>query len=130
MIPRHVRRLLPLAAAALLACEGDATGPAPTSRIGALEVTATQTAIHVKNSGGTLARFFLVNASIMPLALFAPCDSTCTGVDPGDSVAVPVARVNGWTATAREVFVTYWLFAPGPNDRVDASITSGTLRIP
>lgn len=136
MPPVSVSRISHLALAALgiaalppVACSRTPTAPA-VATVGALEFSATRTTVTVRNTGPTLARFFLVDATMMPLALFAPCDSTCAGVAPGATVDVPVSRIYGYAASTAQVMATWWLFTPGPNDRVDASIQSGMLRLP
>ena len=67
--------------------------------------------------------------NILALVLYTPCDSSCRGVPAGQTVTVPMTAINGYSSVTTEVQVIYWLFFPGPNDRVDSSAQSATVRI-
>lgn len=125
-------RRLPLlfVSLALAACTGSSTSsPDILTGAAAIEITSARTSIVVKNRGATLVRFFLVDAGVQPLMLFAPCDTTCLGVAAGQTLTVPMTTIIGFSAGTTDISMMWWQFAPGPNDRIDSSIQSKQVRL-
>lgn len=127
---RHLRRFALLIVAALLgACagRGDASRLTGADTTATLEITATRSNLVLRNTSTSLIRYFAVNPNILTLALFAPCDSNCAAIAPGQSVIVPYASIMGYDPAMTEAQVTWWRFAPGPFDRVDSSYQSARV---
>ena len=126
-----MRRLpLLLVSLALVACSGTSpSSPETSTAAGALEITAARPNVIVKNRGTTLVRFFMVDAGVQPLMLFAPCDTMCVGVAAGQSLTVPMTAIIGFSAGTTDMSIVWWQFAPGPNDRIDSSVQSKQVRL-
>jgi hypothetical protein len=126
--------LLTLALAGHTGCTASSAAPGDqaagtTTVAGQLAITSARPNVAVTNRGTTLVRLFLIDANVQPLALWAPCDSTCIGVPPGQTVLVPMTAAVGYSDRTTEMLISWWQFTPGPNDRVDATMTSARLRL-
>ena len=123
--------LLTIALAAGTASCAAPTGPAAgtTTVVGTLSITSARPNFDVWNRGTTLVRLLLVDSNVQTLALFAPCDSSCIGIPPGQHVVVPMSAMVGFSDRSTEATITWWQFAPGPNDRVDSSVQAARVRL-
>jgi hypothetical protein len=121
-----LKRLIPLCAAALLAaCAGDPTGG------------DTAFAVSVQPDGAA-ALLLLTNTDDQPvyytlfsrdaLASWAPCTSPadCPRIAPGQTVRVPYADIQMYTAQSAEAELHWWQFRRAGNGYVEAG-TGGSI---
>ncbi len=121
--------LVPMVVLAFAACGRDASSILTVSPTGStLLVTVARPNVTITNTTSNVVRYFLISPSILAVALYAPCDSTCAAIQPGATVVVPYTNIGGYSPADTEAHLTWWQFGPTPMIRIDSTIQS--LRVP
>ena len=120
-----IRRIKPAVLVLLAAC-ANPVSPNPDAGLqdGAHGVSAVPAgrSIRVSNRSQDPIFYTVLESGLATVANWTPCTKpdVCAGVQPGQEVAVPHTKIEGYNAASRGVIMYWWHLRPDPDGRLVA----------
>ncbi len=108
---------------AMAACGSDPTAaraPAGNQGIvaGTLNVRAENRQLVLRNTTERVVGYLAIEANQALVAMIPPCvGDQCKTLVQGAEVRIPYEQIAGYTASAREAYVVWWRYEPGPDGK-------------
>jgi len=98
----------------------DPTSPSKGIVAGTLQVTASNSALTLRNTTEFIVGYMVLEKDQIVIALFPPCGSQCPTLVQGASATVSYASISGYTPKSSEAVVLWWTYARAADGSLQA----------